>query len=88
MPSIDDRVILSTTALSLSANMSNQHCNGDHQSITPQDILEKQAEKWQVSLTSKAFAHKLDETDPLKHMRDEFVIPKIGDLPNGTFKSN
>ncbi|CAF1215889.1 unnamed protein product [Adineta ricciae] len=82
MPSIDDTVILSTTALSLSAKMSNQHCNGDHQSITPQGILEQQAEKWQVPLTSKAFAHKLDEIDPLKHMRDEFVIPTVGDLPN------
>ncbi|UJR33886.1 hypothetical protein I4U23_021307 [Adineta vaga] len=82
MPSIDDTIVLSTATLSLSAKMATHNCNGNHSLSNPQDILKNQAEKWKISLTNEAFARKLDENDSLRHVRDEFLIPKIGDLPN------
>jgi hypothetical protein len=85
MPSNHDTLILPMTQLILSAKMNNHNCNGKYEQFTPQDILNNQAEKWQISITSEAFARKLDENDPLRHVRDEFYYPKIGTLPNGIF---
>lgn len=37
------------------------------------------------SLLSQELAEKLNEADELKHLRDEFCIPKKGTLPEGEF---
>ncbi len=85
MPSNHDIFILPLSELTISAKMNGFHCNEQDQSLTPQDILNNQSEKWQISITSEAFARKLDETDPLRHVRDEFYYPKKGTLPKGIF---
>lgn len=82
MLSIYDTVILPTIELPSSAKMDKHNCNEKDQ---PQDILNNRAEKWQLSITSEAFARKLDENDPLRHVRDEFYYPKAGGLPKGIF---
>lgn len=81
MPSNNDIHILSSTQLTVSANMSGLMSNGKDSHSTPQDLLEYQAEKWQISMTDEQFAKKLDENDPLKSFRNEFFFPKIGTLP-------
>lgn len=83
MPSNNDIHILSSTQLTVSANMSGLMSNGKDSHSTPQDLLEYQAEKWQISMTDEQFAKKLDENDPLKSFRNEFFFPKIGTLPQG-----
>ena len=85
MPSTHDTIILPTIELTLGAKMHSHNCNGKDHQQTPQDILNNQAEKWQISITSEEFARKLDENDPLHHVRDEFYFPKIGGLPKGIF---
>lgn len=86
MPSTDDRFILSNTGLALSTEMDTHLCNGKSQQLTPQDNLDEYAEKWQISITSEEFARKLDEIDPLRHVREEFYYPKKGTLPKSIFK--
>jgi hypothetical protein len=85
MLSIYDTVILPTVELPLSVKMDKHNCNEKNQQLNPQDILNNRAEKWQLSITSEAFARKLDENDPLRHVRDEFYYPKVGGLPKGIF---
>jgi kynureninase len=88
MPCNQDTFILPTIELTFSAKMYNHNCNGQNHQLTPQDSLNNQAEKWQISITSEAFARKLDENDPLRHVRDEFYFPKSGGLPKGMFISD
>lgn len=85
MPSNHDMLILPTPELTLSAKMNSHHCNGVDEKLTPQDILDNQAEQWQIPITSEAFARQLDENDSLSHVRDEFYYPKINSLPKGIF---
>lgn len=85
MPSNYDVFILPATELSLSAKMHSQYCNGKEKPSSPQNTLNNYAEKWQISKTSEAFARKLDENDPLNHVRKEFYYPKVGTLPKGIF---
>ena len=88
MPSNHDTIILSMSEVTLSAKMDSQYCNGKEEKLSPQDILNNYANKWQISMTNEAFARKLDENDPLRHLRDEFYYPKIRSLPKGTFISD
>jgi hypothetical protein len=88
MPSPHDISKLPAGVLTLSANMHTHNYNGKNQKLSPQDILNNQAEKWQIPITSEAFARKLDENDPLRHVRDEFYYPKIGNLRQGIFIYN
>jgi len=81
MPSNNDIHILSSSQLTVSSPMSELVCNGKDLHLTPQDLLENQANKWQVSMTDEQFARKLDENDPLKSFRNEFFYPKVGTLP-------
>jgi hypothetical protein len=85
MPSNHDILILPMSELTLGAKMNSPHCNGVDENLMPQDILDNQAEKWQISITSEAFARQLDENDSLNHLRDEFYYPKIKSLPKGVF---
>jgi hypothetical protein len=85
MPSNDDILILPTIELTLSDKMNSHHDNDQNEKLTPQDILNNQAKKWQIPITSEAFAQKLDEKDSLHHVRDEFYFPKMGGLPKGIF---
>ena len=86
MPSHHDLFILPTTELPFSTKMNTHISNEKKLQLNPQDILQNQAEKWQISITSEEFARKLDETDSLRHMRDEFYYPKNGTLPKGNVK--
>jgi hypothetical protein len=88
MPSNNDILILPIAELTLSTKMNNHDCNGICQELTPQDILNNHAEQWQIPIASEAFARKLDENDPLHHVRDEFYIPKNRTLPKGIFIYN
>lgn len=64
------------------------HSNGTDSILSPQTMLNDQAEKWQVSLTSEEFARKMDENDELHHLRNEFHYPKKGTLAKGLFASS
>ena len=88
MPSNNDIHILSSSQLTVSSPMSELVCNGKDLHLTPQDLLENQANKWQVSMTDEQFARKLDENDPLKSFRNEFFYPKVGTLPRGILLIN
>jgi hypothetical protein len=48
--------------------------------LSPRDILNDKAEKWQLKMASEEFARKLDQTDPLHYLREEFYYPTIGNL--------
>jgi hypothetical protein len=85
MPSTHNTIISPTIELTISEKMIRHCCNEIGQHSSPQDILNSQAKKWQTQLTSEAFASKLDENDPLRCIRDEFYIPKIGGLPKGIY---
>lgn len=50
---------------------------------TPRDTLNSYAEQWGLEFTNEAFARKLDQIDPLQHLRNEFYIPKLRTLPKG-----
>ncbi len=77
-----------TIELTLSAKMNTHNCNGKDQHLTPQDILNNQAEKWQIPIASEEFARKLDENDSIRYIQDEFYFPKLGTLPQGIFIYN
>jgi kynureninase len=70
----------------MDAKMSkNKHDDDDIAQVqNPHDVLDSYAQKWQVQTNSEAFAHKLDENDPLRRMREEFFIPKMATLPKST----
>lgn len=46
------------------------------------------AEKQGADLLSAEFAAKMDEIDPLRDIRSEFIFPTMKDLPNGNISSN
>lgn len=85
MPSNQEILILPSTDLILNAKMHSHNCNGKEQNVNPQDILQNYAKKWQIPITSEAFARRLDENDPLNHVRDEFYYPKVGTLPKSKY---
>jgi hypothetical protein len=47
---------------------------------SPRDILNENAKKWQMKMASEEFARKLDQTDSLHYLREEFYYPTIGSL--------
>ena len=47
-------------------------------------LLEKKAAEFGVSLESREFALRMDETDTCAHLRGLFNYPKMKDLPNGS----
>jgi hypothetical protein len=64
---------------------SSNDCNlADQQERMPRDVLNQYAKQWQVEPNSERFAQKLDEIDPLRHVRQEFLFPKLSTLPKGT----
>jgi hypothetical protein len=83
MPSNHDMLILPTSELTLSTKMNSHNCNGFDEKLTPQEILDHQAEEWGISMRSEEFARQLDQNDSLKQMRNEFHYPKNASLPKG-----
>jgi kynureninase len=56
-------------------------CHNDCKHIhSPRDILNENAKKWQMKMASEEFARKLDQTDSLHYLREEFYYPTIGSL--------
>ncbi|CAN9498086.1 unnamed protein product [Ophioblennius macclurei] len=49
--------------------------------LSPGEVVEQVSVLLDCSLTSAAVAGYLDELDELKHLRKEFLVPKIADLP-------
>lgn len=47
----------------------------------PVSQLQALADEWECDILSEDFAKKMDEQDTLKHLRNEFVIPKVKQLP-------
>jgi kynureninase len=62
--------------------MNDYHSTGNDQPM-PQDILDGQAKKWQLKISSEEFAQELDQNDPLSHVREEFYYPMSADLSEG-----
>jgi 5-methylcytosine-specific restriction endonuclease McrBC regulatory subunit McrC len=53
-------------------------------SATALDYLKEMANQNSINeLTSRELAQKLDESDKLAHLRQNFYIPRIGTLPEG-----
>lgn len=51
---------------------------------TAQEHLEEVAKRHSITdLTSRELAQKLDEADELRHVRQNFHIPKMATLPEG-----
>ncbi len=47
--------------------------------------LKEWATEFECSINDLVFARTMDTRDTLKELRDEFLIPKMQDLPNGEF---
>ena len=85
MPSTHSTIGSPNIELAVSEKMS---LRAEHDRIaepqqTPRQTLDEHAQKWQLETASEAFAHKLDEIDPLRHVRQEFFVPKMSTLPKG-----
>lgn len=52
----------------------------------PLDELKGIAKDSGLSLEDLEFAKLMDAQDPLKHLRDEFHYPKMGDMLHSTYK--
>ncbi|KAI4901353.1 hypothetical protein NFI96_031646, partial [Prochilodus magdalenae] len=48
---------------------------------SPQEVIERVAKKLGCSATSQEVAKYFDEHDELRHLRQEFLFPKIAELP-------
>ncbi|CAL8289979.1 unnamed protein product [Lota lota] len=48
---------------------------------SPRAVLERLSEKLGCRPTSKELAAELDQQDELKHLRQQFLLPKVADLP-------
>uniref|UniRef100_A0AAR2K0A4 Kynureninase n=1 Tax=Pygocentrus nattereri TaxID=42514 RepID=A0AAR2K0A4_PYGNA len=48
---------------------------------SPQDVIEKVAEHLDCSPTSREVAEYFDQHDKLRHLRQEFLFPKVAELP-------
>lgn len=51
----------------------------------PLDSLEEKAREFSLDMHSYEFAKKMDEEDSLRHLRDDFCVPKMKDIPSGEF---
>ena len=49
------------------------------------DLLGNSLVELDSDLSGRWLAHRLDERDPLRQLRNEFHIPKLRTLPHGTF---
>ena len=85
MPLVDSTVVSSTIETQLNTKTNSSAYNKTCHSLTLEDALNYQSEKWDIPITSEAFARKLDENDPLRHIRNEFFYPKNRTLPKGIF---
>ena len=83
MPDINEIMTLPTIDIDISSKMDEHHQNKNCQLATPEDILHNLSNKWHTPIESEEFARKLDENDSLNHVRDEFFMPKISNLPKG-----
>ncbi|XP_071853962.1 kynureninase-like isoform X2 [Apostichopus japonicus] len=48
----------------------------------PLDSLEEKAREFSLDMHSYEFAKKMDEEDSLRHLRDDFCVPKMKDIPS------
>lgn len=48
----------------------------------PLEVLQKKAKEFNTEMHSVSFAKKMDAEDPLSHLRDEFCMPKMKDIPS------
>lgn len=85
MPSTHSTIGLPNIELAVGEKMAlrTEHDQIAESKQTPRQALDERANTWQLETTSEAFAHKLDEIDPLRHVRQEFFVPKMSTLPKG-----
>ena len=57
--------------------------NGHDASCTSNKDCQSLAEELGYNIEDLEFARQMDSRDPLKHLRDEFIFPKMKDLPDG-----
>jgi len=48
--------------------------------MEPEHILQQLAKEKGIPITSIEFMKYLDEIDPLKHLRNEFIFPKVSQI--------
>ena len=49
----------------------------------PSNTLRERADDWDLAVEDIQFAMKMDQTDPLRHLREEFHYPLKKSLPYG-----
>lgn len=50
---------------------------------SPQQVISRLSQELDCSPTSLRLAEHLDRQDPLRHLRQEFLVPRVSDLPPG-----
>ena len=57
--------------------------NGHDASCASNKDCQSLAEELRCNIEDLEFARQMDSRDPLRHLRDEFIFPKMKDLPDG-----